>query len=216
MIFRSITPRKLILVADEERSSFKGIQRICQATDIEILYFDQPTALSEWFSKNQRLLTARAAPSCVVFGPNFINTFEDTAVNEWLLVCPKICISRAGNAESLLLASKISLFEFVGKPFRLNHMQAILERAFAQHQQGAKVHTRFKNLTKREQQTCELLATGRPNKEIADLLGISIKTVKVHRANLMRKIEAKSIADLLRAYNAYQSLSNNAGWLGSK
>ena len=94
-------------------------------------------------------------------------------------------------------------------------MKAVLDRAFAYHEQGANVHNRFKNLTKREQQTCELLANGRPNKEIADLLGISIKTVKVHRANLMRKIEVKSIADLLRAYNAYQALSNNSSLLAS-
>lgn len=213
MFYPSITPRRFIIVADEELSSFKGIQRICSSADNELLYFDHPNSLKEWFTKNQRLLTARSSASCLIFSPNFLQIFENQALNEWLLVCPKICISRSSNSEIILLTSKIVLFEFVGKPFRLEQMKAILERAFTFYQQGANVHNRFKNLTKREQQTCELLASGRPNKEIADLLGISIKTVKVHRANLMRKIEVKSIADLLRAYNSYQALSNNSNLL---
>lgn len=211
MVFQSMTSRRLIIVADEELSSYKGIARVFNTTDTEILYFDQVDPLRDWLIKNQRNLSARGSACSLVFTPGFIEIFDNKALREWLSICPKICISRASSTETLLLASKIGLFEFVSKPFRLEEMKMILERALAHYEQGATVHQRFKNLTKREQQTCELLANGRPNKEIADLLGISIKTVKVHRANLMRKIEVKSIADLLRAYNAYQALSNPPG-----
>lgn len=154
---------------------------------------------------------ARSTASCLVFSPDFVKNFDADTLSEWLMVCPKICLLPARNADSLLLISKNATFEFVSKPFRPKYLKAILDRAFAEYQQGFCFHNRFDNLTRREQQTCEILASGHPNKEIADRLGISIKTVQVHRANLMRKIEVKSIADLLRAYNTHQALPNNAG-----
>ena len=53
-------------------------------------------------------------------------------------------------------------------------------------------------LTDREREIVQLLAEGRSNKEVADMLGISVKTVETHRATIMRKLELTSIADLVR------------------
>lgn len=211
MVFQTIRlQQRLILVIDEDLSSYKGMLRICQDKKIDVLYFDRHQAVIDWFLNNGQLLNSNRTACCIVIEPTFIDVFENQHLAECLMICPKICISRASSAETLLETSKYGLFEFIAKPFGLEQMQATLDRAFAFFEQGTHVQTRFSNLTKRELQTCELLAEGCPNKDIAEKLGISIKTVKVHRANLMRKIEVKSIADLLRSYSAFQSLSNSA------
>lgn len=209
MAFQSLQLNGLVLVVSEDLSDYKGISRICQDQNIDVLHFDRQQALIAWFNLNQTIIKFSHLAICIVIEPTFIDVFENQALSDCLRICPKICVSRAGSAETLLQSSKIGLFEFVTKPYRLDTMKETLGRALQHCENLGAVHNRFKNLTKRELETCDLLATGNPNKDIADRLGISIKTVKVHRANLMRKIEVKSIADLLRAYNAFQSLSNH-------
>jgi FixJ family two-component response regulator len=70
--------------------------------------------------------------------------------------------------------------------------------AFADHQQAASRDALMAKLTTREAQVLERIVAGRLNKQIADDLGISIKTVEAHRANIMEKLNANTVADLLK------------------
>jgi len=70
--------------------------------------------------------------------------------------------------------------------------------AFAEHQQAASRDALLSKLTGREAQVLERIVAGRLNKQIADDLGISIKTVEAHRANIMEKLGANTVADLLK------------------
>jgi FixJ family two-component response regulator len=70
--------------------------------------------------------------------------------------------------------------------------------AFADHQQAASRDALLSKLTGREAQVLERIVAGRLNKQIADDLGISIKTVEAHRANIMEKLNANTVADLLK------------------
>ena len=63
---------------------------------------------------------------------------------------------------------------------------------------GRQAHTRLERLTQRERQVLGLIVAGRLNKQIADDLGISIKTVEAHRANIMDKLAARTMADLMK------------------
>jgi FixJ family two-component response regulator len=100
---------------------------------------------------------------------------------------------------------KKGAMDFIQKPFveddLLNLVERMLEQAkasFADHQQAASRDALMAKLTSREAQVLERIVAGRLNKQIADDLGISIKTVEAHRANIMEKLNANTVADLLK------------------
>ena len=79
-------------------------------------------------------------------------------------------------------------------------LQQAAERTRDGHRQRERNQTLLARLTPRERQVLDLIATGRLNKQIADDLSISIKTVEAHRANIMEKFEVRTMADLMRRY----------------
>ena len=100
---------------------------------------------------------------------------------------------------------KKGAMDFIQKPFRENDLVSLVERmlgeartSFAEHQQAANRDALLAKLTGREAQVLERIVAGRLNKQIADDLGISIKTVEAHRANIMEKLGANTVADLLK------------------
>jgi FixJ family two-component response regulator len=101
-------------------------------------------------------------------------------------------------------AMKAGAVEFLTKPFReqdlLDAVQVALDRDRATREDAkllAALQRRFASLTPREQAVMGLIVAGRRNKQIAGEIGTSEVTVKVHRSNLMRKMEALSLADLI-------------------
>ncbi|NCX67463.1 MAG: DNA-binding response regulator, partial [Burkholderiaceae bacterium] len=95
--------------------------------------------------------------------------------------------------------------DFIEKPFKENELCALVERMltkarvdFAQADQRKNTQSLLSKLTGRERQVLERIVAGRLNKQIADDLSISIKTVEAHRANIMEKLNVNTVADLLR------------------
>ena len=95
--------------------------------------------------------------------------------------------------------------DFIEKPFDQAALKALVERMLGEARvRAAESENRRLNeslmsrLTAREQQVLERIVAGRLNKQIADDLGISIKTVEAHRANIMGKLNANTVADLMR------------------
>jgi len=106
-------------------------------------------------------------------------------------------------------AMKAGAVEFLTKPFRdqdlLDAVQVALERDRSRRAEDKAVHdlrTRFESLTPREQEVMEPVTAGLMNKQIAADLGVSEITVKVHRGNVMKKMGARSLADLVRMADA--------------
>ncbi len=100
---------------------------------------------------------------------------------------------------------KKGALDFIQKPFKEEQLVPLVERMldeartmFAEHQQAASREALLGKLTGREAQVLERIVAGRLNKQIADDLGISIKTVEAHRANIMEKLGANTVADLLK------------------
>jgi len=118
---------------------------------------------------------------------------------------PIIFITAHGDIPMSVQAMKAGAVEFLPKPFRdqdlLDAIHIALERDRASREREAEVATlreRLQSLTPREREVLPLVVSGLLNKQIADVIGASEATVKVHRSQLMRKMGARSLADLVR------------------
>lgn len=201
---------RVVLVLDEELSSYKGILRICQGLETDVHYFTCQHGLVSWLRKNYSQLVRSQITCCVVLDTQFKEIFLNHWFKEICANLPIILISRLGRGMPHFRQINEDFIEFIEKPFKLAAMKLRLERIFLLHEQLDATNQKFKSLTKRELETCKLLVKGCSSAEISEILGISIKTVKVHRANLIRKVEAKSIAELLRGYDVFTSTSNHS------
>jgi FixJ family two-component response regulator len=118
---------------------------------------------------------------------------------------PITFITGHGDVPMAVDTMKKGAMDFIQKPFKEDQLVTLVERmldqardAFAEHQSAASRGALMARLTLREAQVLERIVAGRLNKQIADDLGISIKTVEAHRANIMEKLNANTVADLLK------------------
>lgn len=118
---------------------------------------------------------------------------------------PIIFMTGHGEVPMAVEAMQKGAFDFVQKPFReqelLERIDEALDadrRARDEHARRASIAARLERLTAREREVMELVVTGKPNKVIAYELGVSQRTVEIHRARVMDKMQARSLADLIR------------------
>lgn len=120
---------------------------------------------------------------------------------------PVIIITGHGDVDSSREAFKSHAIDFLEKPLQEEQLIKAIEDAFAKNVRSeerrntaAAYSTDYSTLTPREREVMEHVVAGRHNREIADLLDISVRTVEVHKARIMDKLGAKSSADLIRQY----------------
>lgn len=118
---------------------------------------------------------------------------------------PIVFITAHGDVPMAVETMKKGALDFIQKPFDENKLFALVEKmqeraqaAFVSHQRANTREILLGKLTNREAQVLERIVAGRLNKQIADDLSISIKTVEAHRANIMEKLNANTVADLLK------------------
>lgn len=119
---------------------------------------------------------------------------------------PVIFITGHGDVPMAVSAVKKGAVDFIEKPFGDRDMLALIEESLAAERAGrgrrmleALTARRLAGLTQREREVLDLIICGKLNKQIADVLGISIKTVEVHRARVMEKMEVNSLAELVQS-----------------
>lgn len=123
---------------------------------------------------------------------------------------PIIFVTGHGDVPMAVSTMKKGAMDFIEKPFDEAELRKLVERKLVERmlekarnesksvQEQRAASERLSKLTAREQQVLERIIAGRLNKQIADDLGISIKTVEAHRANIMEKLNVNTVADLLR------------------
>ena len=162
------------------------------------------------FSSTMEFLQAvpSDAPGCLVLDvrlPGVSGLDFQSELNKSNVTFPIIFISGHGDIPMTVRAIKAGAIEFLTKPFRdqelLDAVQAGIQQDRQRREQAAGMaglQDRFKTLTAREREVMAHVVTGRMNKQIAGDLDLSEITVKVHRGNVMHKMGAKSLAELVR------------------
>jgi two-component system response regulator FixJ len=118
---------------------------------------------------------------------------------------PVVLMTGHGDVELAVQAIKLGAFDFVEKPFSNERLIASVDEALVASESSLKerlerddLKSRFAGLSDRQRDTMQLLIRGLSNKEIGQQLGISPRTVEIHRTWVMTKMSARSIADLVR------------------
>jgi FixJ family two-component response regulator len=152
------------------------------------------------------------APSCLVLDvrlPGLSGLDFQTELTKADIRIPIVFVTGHGDIPMTVRAIKAGAVEFLTKPFRdqelLDAVQLGLKRDRARREDEratADLRARFAALTPREKEVISLVTTGLMNKQIAGDMGVSEITVKVHRGNAMRKLGAKSLADLVKMMDA--------------
>jgi two-component system, LuxR family, response regulator FixJ len=118
---------------------------------------------------------------------------------------PIIILTAHGDIEMAIQAVRLGAYEFIEKPFKSDKLLNVVEQAETMLGELTELRDRLEGLTQRQKETMRFLIEGLATKDIAVKLGLSPRTVEIHRAFVMSKMNAKSVADLLR-------ISMRLGW----
>ena len=199
-----MTPEQsTVLVVDDDMSVREALSDLFQSVGLMV----EAYASAQEFLKNP----PREGPCCLVLDvrlPGKSGLDFQHELNESDVRLPIIFLTGHGDIPMSVRAMKAGAVEFLTKPFReqdlLDAVHAALERDRLNREDEKLLSTlrqRLASLTPREQAILALVAAGRRNKQIAFEIGTSEVTVKVHRTNLMRKMQASSLADLITMAN---------------
>jgi FixJ family two-component response regulator len=194
--------RALVLIVDDDERVRLAIQELLQSVGLE----------AACFASTQELLESEVyeRPGCLVLDvrlPGLSGLDFQRYLNSRGKTKPIVFLTGHADVPMTVQAMKAGAVDFLTKPFRdqtlLDAIKAGIERDLAQRAEETIVQQhleRFETLTTRERQVLREVANGRLNKQIAFDLGISVVTAKLHRSNVMRKMQAGSVGDLIRAW----------------
>jgi FixJ family two-component response regulator len=200
------TEKACISVVDDDALVLRSIGRLLQSAGYAV----------RMFSSSQDFLAAytNAEPGCVVMDlsmPGLDGLELQHALAKRVGAQPVIFISGQGSVASSVKAMKAGAVDFLTKPFDegqlIGAVDAAVEKDRAQrsaHAGRTAIEARLATLTPREREVLERVVEGKLNKQIAAELGTAEKTVKVHRACMMRKMQVASLAALVRLWTAIQ------------
>jgi FixJ family two-component response regulator len=195
-----VEERAVVFVIDDDPSMREALEDLVDTVGLEVHAFAAPQAFLQ--SKPSDV------PGCLVLDVRLPGmsglTFQKELAKAGLAL-PVIFLTGHGDIPMSVRAMKAGAVEFLTKPFHdqdlLDAIHAAIERDRKRRREAARVfqlRERFATLTERERQIMTLVVIGRPNKQIAAELTLSEMTVKVHRGQVMRKMQAGSLPELVR------------------
>ena len=197
----NMTPKKgTVYVVDDDEAVRDSLQWLLEGKDYRVRCFESAEAFLARYDPRE--------VACLIVDIR-MNGMTGLELQDRLLErkspLPIVFITGHGDVPMAVNTMKKGAMDFIEKPFKEEELLSLVERmlesaraTFSQHQEEASRDALLARLTTREAQVLERIVAGRLNKQIADDLGISIKTVEAHRANIMEKLNANTVADLLK------------------
>ena len=194
----------VVYVIDDDAGVRQALGRLFRSVDLRVELF---TSANELMQSKLPLV-----PSCLVLDVRLpgLSGFELHAeLTKADIHIPIIFVTAHGDIPMSVRAMKAGAIDFLTKPFRDQDMLDAVAAAIARDRgrleaEGWKLDAQnlFDGLTSRQREVMALVTTGLPNKEIAAEMGLSEITVKIHRGHMMRKMRARSLADLIKMAQA--------------
>jgi RNA polymerase sigma factor (sigma-70 family) len=186
-------------VVDDDEAVRRSLEALVRSVGLSV----------ESYASGQEFLAAYNPdrPGCLVLDirmPGMSGTELQETLRQRGYTLPIIVITGHGDVPIAVHAMKHGAVDFIEKPFSKQLLLDRIHEAIArdgrmreESSRNAKIQSRLATLTPRERQVLELVAEGKPNKRIAAELGVSKKTVEVHRSHVMRKMQAGSLAEVV-------------------
>lgn len=190
----------LVFVVDDDPSVRKAVARLLNTVGLRTLTFSSPAEFLEYELPQQ--------PSCLILdvelpGMDGLELQRKLIASECHL--PIVFISGHGDIPMSVRAMKTGAVDFLAKPFSEEVLLRSVRQALEQSQRDLATWTdvrairgRYESLSPREREVLAHVVSGELNKQIGRALGVTEKTVKVHRGQVMRKMAAGSLAELVR------------------
>ena len=205
------TPSCMVYVVEDEEAVSSGFESLLRSMQIPVQCFrSAPEFLAA---------TRLEVPSCLILDvrlPGMSGLELQRQLSQANVRLPIIFTTGFGDVPMSVQAMKLGAIEFLIKPVRGQDLLDAVQQALAQdratrddRQQAAELIARFSRLSPREREVLDLIVEGLLNKQVADRLNVSELTVKTHRAHIMEKTGAESLAALARIYERV-SLSDDA------
>src|SRR5207302_8147663 len=190
----------IVFVVDDDLSVRRSTERLIRAAGLKVQTF---TSARE-FLKNPR----PEGPACLVLDvrmPGLSGIELQRELTQSGIHIPIIFITAHGDIPMSVRAMKAGAAEFLTKPFRsrslLDAVRAAIARDRSTHKERSEnreLRERYEQLTPREREVMPLIASGMLNKQVAGELATTERTIKFHRAHIMQKMKAQSLAELVR------------------
>lgn len=189
-----------VYVVDDDGGMRRALDALLSTVGYETAVFSRPSEFLATFKPN--------APGCLVLDirmPDMSGLELQRHLNRMGSTLPVIFITGHGDVPMAVQAMKEGAFEFIQKPFRDQDLIDRINHALKQDAENrnmvarrAEVHHRLESLTARERQVMDMVVDGAANKVIAIDLSLSERTVEIHRAKVMEKMAARSVAHLVK------------------
>ena len=195
-----VAPDQKIYIIDDDEALRDSLVWLLESSGYRVAAYESAEAFLAAYTA--------AMTGCLVLdvrmpGMSGLELFEELRARHCTL--PVIFITGHGDVPMAVSAVKKGAVDFIEKPFGDRDMLGLIEQCLAAELAGrlkrrleADTARRLDHLTQREREVLDLIILGKLNKQIADVLGISIKTVEVHRARVMEKMGAHSLAELVQ------------------
>lgn len=196
----SATAQPVLYVVDDEPAILSLFRQMLEGEDLQVSTYGHARSFLAELDETR--------PGCLVLDLNLpdmsgLEVLQELARRKSRM--PVVFMSGLAKVSEAVSALKLGSLDFVEKPFALNDMIDAVHRALEQDRrrresssQLEQLQARLQTLTPRELEVMELVVQGHPNKVVASTLGVSPKTVEVHRANVMRKTHSNSLAELVK------------------